>query len=206
MQHLQHFLNSPLVNLNFAGFRANSLELQDHGWALSAHEIMCNTRGRRELQIMLNHDKGGLTMISQLELLDYQYIMSVMQNGRHDLPEFNVVGFQVGGRSHFMPHVRSMDVDFSFHKKPWAAIDATPMYEQVDLTKIDLNNFGVFKKLNDSANIFLPEKTINELMDEILTKQGPKQREIRQSQRREAFMQEFNRRPNEEIKVQLVAI
>lgn len=197
--NLDTFVKSPLVNVHFAGFRSNTLELQNNGWQLSASEDFSRRSGYRELQLILHHSGGGMTMASRVQLMDVDFIMR-----RAPLPDFKVNAIQLSGRSTFMATPEPMDISFS--SRSFVSIDATPSFERIDLSQIDLMKFGVFKKINDSANIFLPEKTIEELMSEILSKQDPRQKEIRQNNKRRDFMQDFNRNPNEEIKVQLIAI
>lgn len=201
MYSVESFLYSPVCEISFAGFRATTLGLQNAGWELSARQGHSPNRAGYDIQLMMNHSGGGLTMLSSMQMIDYSFLRDkMMSNEMH----FDVVGLQVGERSFFMPKVRPFEIDFS--ARSFNAIDATPSLERIDLNKIDLMKFGVFKKINDSANIFLPEKTISELMDDILSKQKPIQDEIRKNRKREEFVQDFNRNPNEEIKVQLIAV
>lgn len=147
---------------------------------------------------------SGIVMVSRLNLID----INRMANSPHEyMDPFDVMGISIDRRSAFMPIRDQVEIDFS--ARCFSAIDAVPAMKQIDLSTIDLNKFGIFKKLNDSANIFLPEKTVNELMAEILEKQKPMQAEIREKRMKQERLNglfEIDRRPNEDIKLQLVAI
>lgn len=203
--NFNELIYSPRMNIHFAGFKANAWELQSAGWAFTAYERMSHSQHGRELQIMLNHDGAGITMVSTASLFK---IEELFRDDRFSKPQFlfQVMGIQVEGRTSFVEHPRMEDMNFFFDKHRFTSVDMAPRYEKVNLSKINLNEFGVFKKINDAANVFLPEKTVNELMEEILKKQEPTQKEIRKNRNRESFMQEFNRNPNEEIKLQLIAV
>jgi len=132
----------------------------------------------------------------------------MIDNLRGCLPEMNIMGVQTGGdRTSYLRIPKPMEIDF----KPnmFSPIDCVPQVKSIDLGEIDLHKFGIFRKLNEEANLYLPEKTIDELMKEILKKQEPKQKEIRQNNRRREFMDGFNgvdQNPLAEIKCQLIAI
>lgn len=206
---VQSFLESPMVEFNFAGFRSNAWTLQNQGWSLSAQERVSTYRYGREVQIMLHRD--GLTMVSSLELIDMDaYVKSVEKQ----MPmAMEIVGVSVGGRSTVIP-VRPNPMDFNFAVSTtlddFAPIDCTPRITKLDLGSLDFARFGVFKRLNVGSEIYLPEKTVDELLKEILTKQVPRQKEIRKNQRRREFMaenfSEVVKNPNESIRAQLIAV
>lgn len=206
---VSHFLESPMVEFNFAGFRSNAWTLQNQGWSLSARENVSLTRYGREVQIMLNRD--GLTMVSSVELLD----MGAMMKSLHEqMPVFmEIVGVGVNGRSTVIP-VRPNPADFHFavmsSEDAFLPIDASPRYTKIDLGAIDFARYGVFKRLNAGAEIYLPEKTVDELLKEILVKQVPRQKEIRKNQHRREYIEEnfseVSKNPNESIRAQLIAV
>lgn len=207
MHSIDSFIHSNMFRVNFAGFSALGIDLQNKGWEFSAYQKISYNYDGYEIQLMMNHRGGGITMVSHLSLYNIHEIIRNQHYVSHkkisDFQAFEVMAVQINERSSFLstPLVKEFNFTNSF-----SAIDASPSFERIDLSKIDFKKFGVFKKINDAANIFLPEKTVNEIMDEILSKQAPKQQEIRKNRKREEFMQEFNRNPNEDIKLQLIAV
>lgn len=205
-----------MVEVGFAGFRATLVTLQRCGWALSAHELCDHTRGPGSRNIQLLMERHGLHLLSHVEMIPVQGFHERsfdfgLQNRFNGLPaRVDVVGVQLDDRSHFISMPKEMDLEFlntpSTTPGYFHPIDARPAWKQIDLSKISMSEFGVFKRLNDTASIYLPEKTIAEILDEVLKKQEPKQREIRHNNKRREFMDDMSRDPKEEIKAQLIAI
>lgn len=204
MRSVESFVHSNMFMVRFAGFQATGFDLQQAGWSFTAYQNMSNRSYGFDLQLMMQH-KGGVTMVSQMNVIDMGRFMRIAENGRRlEETVFDTMALSVDGKSSFLVNPKPYEISFS--NRQFNPIDATPSYERIDLSTFDFNKFGVFKRLNDSANIFLPEKTVNEILDDILFKQKPLQEEIRKNRKRESFMQEFNRNPNEDIKLQLVAV
>lgn len=203
---LNAFMMSNFFTVRFAGFVGSGMDLQNDGWSFSASQMRSPNHYGIDLQLILTHKGGGLTLASHMMLFDIPQMMKRIHSRDFSSNEltFDVMAAQLGHQTNFFAMPKPMEI--SFNQKSFHAMDATPSYDRIELNSIDLNKFGIFKRINDSTNIFLPEKTINELMEEILTKQAPAQAEIRKNRKREQFMQEFNRNPNEDIKLQLVAV
>ena len=209
MRNFDEFVKSNIFKVNFAGFSAYGHHLAERGWDFSAYQGHSMRSFTYDLQLIMRHAASNLTMISQLQAYDLNDVLYNQRNitlrDRADNAPFEVVGVQIDNRSSFiMPMVKQRDVDFS--RREFFPADMSPNYERIDLSQLDFNKFGVFRRTNEAANIFLPEKTVNELMEEILKKQAPVQAEIRANRKREEFMRDFNRNANEDIKLQLVAV
>ena len=200
---VSHFLESPLVEFHFAGFKGTAHGLQSAGWQISAYEQMSPRSYGREIQLMLHN--GGLTMISVLELLDMGQMVSALRDHRPVL--MDIMGVSIDGRSTILP-MRMEPANFGFldSKDGFQPIDCSPSIRRVDLGQIDFYRYGVFKRLNVGAEIYLPEKTVDELLNEILKKQEPRQKEIRKNQKRREFMSEFHSDKATDIKAQLIAV
>lgn len=203
MKSLSDFiLRSPIVHINFAGFRATTHELTNHGWELSATQDRSHRDYGLNIQLLLRFE--DICMVSAVNLIEHA---AIINDPMKFMSQFNIMGLSFSGRSHFMAKMPEFSIGFM--RSTFTPIDTTPQIERVDISQIDLAKYGIFKKLNDSANLFLPEKTINELMSEILEKQKPMQDEIRGKRQRASRLDglfDYDRNPNEEIKLQLVAI
>lgn len=205
---LQDFIvRSPLVKISFAGFESNTARLQDAGWALSARQSHSLHNYGYEIQLIMSHGDNGLTMMTNLEVFDVHRFIG--QFRREELEMYlSIAAISINQRNYIMPNPKAMS--FTMKMGDFSAIDAMPSYERIDLSEIDFRKFGVFRKINDAANIYLPEKTVDELLKEILGKQDPKQAEIRQRKRREAFINdnfvEVEKNPNNHIRAQLIAV
>lgn len=196
-------IRSPIVQVNFAGFRSTTAELQRNGWALSAYQDFDCRMAARTVRLMMHHESGGLTMVSKLWLSDMGDIQRVMQN--QALPPFDVIGVSLDGRSTFVSIPKPLEIDFQ--PGMFKPIDAMPSVDRIDLSAFDFTKFGVFKPLNESTNIYVEEKSVPELLKLIEEKQAPKQAEIRKKNRTKEFMEQaFKESPNQHIKAQLIAI
>lgn len=203
---LNSFIESPLCEIHFAGFRAHALELQHRGWEVSGYEKPCFHTYAKEISLCLRHSTSGLTFMSSSTVFELDQIMrGKPANMMNRAPVFNINGITFDGRTRFVERVDPFIFDMK--EQSFEPLDLTPNIKRIDLDKFDLSKFGIFRKLNDSANIFLEQATAHELMEEILKKQSPKQREIREKRRkREAYGELFERNPNDEIKLQLIAV
>lgn len=213
MRSLDSFIQSPICDIHFAGFRSTTMALQNAGWSISAHQKLSEYRSGIEIRLLLNHSAGGMTMMSHMELISVHDMLEAKErfSTHRGTILFEITGVSVGERSSFIADRPKFNLDFrALGPGSFDAIDAVPSYERIDLSTISLERFGVFRKLNDMANIYLPEKTVDELLKDILEKQAPKQAEIRKRERREKFMSdnfsEIERKPNESIKAQLIAV
>ena len=217
MKSLSSFLESPIVEVHFQGFRSSTPQLQSSGWAISARELapIDHSPFDRSVQLMMEHD-CGVRLISNLQLVHrIGFGHSAYIDGRRfgapvDQPRFDIIGMEFSGSSRFViPMVRPEDVEFTYGMRKgerFMPIDARPAVQQLDLGSVNLSQWGIFKKLDHTTNIYLPEKTCTDLLEEILKKQAPRQKEIRKNERVREFTAEFNRKPEETIKAQLIAI
>lgn len=211
---------SPIAEIHFAGFKSTGHDLQRAGWQVSAYEMNHDRYEgvRKNVQLMFFHDRNRITMVTEMVFFDVREMMSASRDFEMQYmckpptrEIFKVIGFNIhNGPTNIIANYKHESVEFMFREQPvFRPVDMMPRYNKIDLDGVDLRRWGVFKQIDDTKNIFLPEKTIDELMKDILKKQEPAQKDIRAKRRTKEFMKdnfgENDRMPGEEIKLQLVA-
>jgi hypothetical protein len=164
-------IQNRLVNLNFAGWRSNTLELQQNGWEISVSEDHNHYR----MRIALKHPASGLYGMTAPVDISQARRFEDMQ--RHTGMDMFVVamGQQIPIRQPQTVECINMD-DFN-------PVDAVPSVT-VEPVK-DISDFNIFRPLSKSEQIIIPEQSVSELLGRIQEMQDPKQLEIREKRRKE---------------------
>lgn len=214
--HNDFLEHSPISYVNFAGFRAHTAQLSQEGWAVSAYQGVNESRYERILQIALKHDCGlslmsnGILFESLGDLVSGSIVGSrdrFMGHKRKQI-EFQIQGVCLNGQSRFMRAPKPIEIDVMMSKE-FTPVDCMPSIQEVNLHDINFDDFCLFKPLNDSANIYIPQERIPEAMEIILKHQEPEQAAIRYRRRKEKLREgvvDCGRTSKDTIKAQLIAI
>lgn len=164
---------SPLCPVFFAGFESNTYQLQREGWQL-AYEHAYGIDG---IRLALKHEKAGLYALT------VPVAMSAVHAWRHGdhgatIP-FHVQYMGSNARLQIIPVRTSM--------KSWNAFDATPEMCW-DVRELTFDELIPFRPLSaDAPEIVIPQGNVSELLALALQMQDPKQKEIRERQRKQAL-------------------
>lgn len=186
-----YMVASPICEVNFAGFRSTTLDLQNAGWQLAIDEQIYHPHmARRDITLAMKYNGIQLYAIATCDYRIFQQHIHAIRN-RHieQAPPIIFTVHQVypeHGRMMITsaPKVVSMMVQESQSFLPF---DATPSYQEVDIK--DLSLFRVFDQNNEI--IVDNDPSVMDLVDKILAKQAPKQKEIRERLKREQAREEF---------------
>lgn len=187
----------------FAGFESDTFRLQKNGWQLSVEQMY----DRCAIRLAMKHE--GARIFAITHTIDmYQYMQTNFTRGKlaglsmADPPMiFNVAAIGNDIRFQIMP---TGPVSFK-------AFDATPQYTEAPL--VNFEDAVPFRPLNNEApEIILADKNVAELMEMALRMQDPKQREIREKRRKEAWrtgegeVMRPGYNPSKDIMAQIISI
>lgn len=173
----ENFIKLP-VRVNLAGFTAFLPELFRNGWKASIQSIREIDRDAIVYRLALNHDG-----IDQYAIADYAMT-------RHEL--YNLTSASVDSlrriaelivfeTRHMASRIQCkvIPVNGAFFSKTFEPLTTGMMSVNSEFNGHKLEDIVRFEKAADSKDIFIPEKSIDELMGLILEKQENVQKDIR---------------------------
>lgn len=163
---MSYFLSSPPIDIDFLGFRGNSVELQRRGWMFSFEREY----HRNAVRIAMRHGQANMyAMISDFDL------------PRHNPMEHRPI--PTAFINYVAPEVRIMS---SYN--PFASFNAIDMEPaMLNIQEWKMSGADIFRRLEPVAEqkkIFLAESSEMELLQTLMQKQQPMQDEIRERLRR----------------------
>jgi hypothetical protein len=187
MRDYNHFLRSRPVELHWAGWRSDTLSLQQAGWSISAHQDM----HRMQMQLALRNERAGATAVTAG--VDWNYLDDAEHYGRHVLPRLPV---------HVMGKVQIMH-SMGDHWDNFKPIDALPqMYER---RRGNLEDFVHFApNLARTQQIIVPEQSVDDLMARILEMQQGARIERLREEVREGERVSFE--PRQKFHAQIISL
>lgn len=161
-------LLSPPIQVLWAGFRSDTLTLQQNGWSISVREDPFHPLNA-SFHIAIYNEHLQLGGISKR--VDYQFMLMT-----HEMPLF-MQEVRVRDLSIRIEH---LGLNFTARKTPWfdefQPIDATPRYEEIVIR--ELSDLILFKYIKpDQAEYFLEKATVEQILDIALSKQNPDREE-----------------------------
>lgn len=175
---LQKIRSAPLP-VHFAGFESDTLRLQNAGWQLSVEQDRDIYTGCYAIHLVGKHEGAATFMYCNPVRLDPgELFHSYREHGYPKHIEFHV--------AHVAPNfnMRIMTMESTASFRP---IDARP--EMIESKDVSLEDLAIFKPVNVSEDfeIYLNKKDESEILDLLLQKQDPKQKEIRENRRHRAW-------------------
>lgn len=169
---LNSVLHSPICKVFFAGFESNTLALQRAGWQLSIEHM----QHMDSFRLAMKYEPARLFAVTHAVTF---HVMELMRNpyaaAEHLI--FNVACIGNGLRFQIIPNMGPM---------AFTPFDATPAFTQTEVHSIE--DLIPFRPVNpDAPEIVIAPSSVPELMDMILKLQDPKQKEIREKARKEAW-------------------
>lgn len=170
-------ISSPRIEVVWAGWRSDTYALQSNGWEISAEQSSFD----RTIRLALKHPKFNIYGISQTS--DYNQYLEMNRNYYGECPPIVI------------QHMASrMQLNLMDNLSQFNPVDCEPQVNPPNMEVRDIEDFLIFRPINKSKEIIIPESSAIELLDEIIKKQDPKQKEIRNKKRREwiKFTKEIN--------------
>ena len=167
-------IENKIVNIDFAGFRSNTYDLQCQGWQISVNEdptSMC-------MQIALKHP--GLAMYGLTDKVDYHDFEHAPAMDRYSGISMNVIRMETSMMilqpTIAFEEVRALDMS------GFVPVDARPSVILQEQTHID--DFRIFRPLAQQSQIIVPEQNVDELLAKIHELQSPEQDRIREDKKK----------------------
>jgi hypothetical protein len=162
--HVDPMLSRP-VELHWAGWRSDTLTLQQHGWQLSAEQDVM----RQQMSIAMRNERAGMSGITAPMTFEYQRYAHNHYDVRPTLP------VHLMGRKIEIMHTMGN------HWDNFRPIDALPQFVPNREIRA-LEDFVHFAPaLARTQQLIVPEDSVEELMARILKmQQGPRIERIRE--------------------------
>ncbi len=159
-------LSQPL-RVFWNGWESNTYELQLRGWELSVSEDIA----RRRMALVMRHNEAQVRGMS--ESINWDYIKYSRKEPTMDPNAYPSLNCRIA--SDFV--VRST---LPLPTEEFIPIDARPMVMERTYESGSLDSFAHFRKLEKPGNeIFLKEASMAQIMEMALSRQEPKQEQIR---------------------------
>jgi hypothetical protein len=191
--------DSPICEVEFAGFRSDTYTLQRAGWQISAEQVPSEGR----IRLALKFAPAQLyAMTSTVSYTDMMYFNS--PNYRREAAP---IVFRVQWMS-TSPRIEIMSQPVGGFR--FEAIDCEPMLANREVKSMD--ELIPFRPISTEApELIIAPDRVAEVLDMILKCQDPRQAEIREAQRRQSWKDaqdsgKFGHNPTKDIKAQIIAI
>jgi hypothetical protein len=162
---------SPVAKVYWAGWESNTYALQRAGWQLAKKDCYPGHR----YQFAFSHPQYRFWGLSEpVDMRDA--IMAVTIDGRRS--GYNMPPIVI---RHMASDLRIETRDATYDSM-FMPIDATPGIEQVHT--ISMADMDIFRIIGDAKEILVPEPNVSELLSQIIEKQAPYQKELREKRRR----------------------
>lgn len=205
------------IKVLFQGFESDTVRLQQAGWEISARQAMDEFRYCMTVQLAMRNRRLNLHAVTTVIRLDGRMAHFAANGAMHEIIDyfrslyFEVIG--IGSDIEFQSHSPAIRVmgDFGLDEinlKPgsinYFPVDTRPQWIAAP-ERFKLSDLCLFRKVDGVQEFLVDQASVDDLMNLILKKQAPKQKEIRERARRAEFKREFeNFQDRGEIKAQLI--
>lgn len=176
-------MNAP-VGVYFAGFISDTMTLQKAGWDLSIQQQSFINSPDPQITLAMRLPASGESLYAISHGASIRRWYEEIRRGNYrayDSIEFHV---QCMGSS---PQVQYVTLPRGTGFQKFNSFNAIPF--EVDaptFKRIPLKDLVPFKTINpDSSEIWIPQDKVNEALERIIELQAPKQKEIRERERKE---------------------
>jgi len=179
------------IKLRWEGWETDTHKLQQYGWQLSAEQDPL----RGLLRLAIKNSRAKIYGISDITNFDYIcYHKNKYMNYYEFLSKIDPIEIQLA--SQMFLHIQQIG-PMNFHP-----IDAQPQFTTLEPKSIeDLILFA--PNLARTQEIIIPEKSVLDLMDEILKKQEPARHEYFTNKVRD---DKFNVSPRQKVHAQIISL
>lgn len=160
-------IKNPIMEVHWAGWRSDTLALQNNGWQLAVEEDPM----REMLRIALHHPAFDLYGIMP-KFVKYQAVDGM------ELPPLSISWIAHNIHIHRISTYGPLESEFKF-----APFDARPQYCEQEIKSI--SDMKLFRPLNAIQEIVVESHDVDELLGKILSMQSPRQVELREKARLE---------------------
>lgn len=168
---------NPIIYFEWAGWETDSRKLQRVGWDISVEQDVTFSRIRFALR--LRHSEGEQVQALS-DYMYFDYMAHAYAEGMHTILRNMKVQVSVVNRIEL--HLHSTTPPGTFEP-----VDAIPTYTEEKIKSLD--DFKIFQSKAPTEILVEPDN-VNQMLDMILSKQSPRQRELREKFFREQKIQQ----------------
>lgn len=174
-----HRISSPVTKVLWAGWESDTLRLQQAGWEVSAEQSIERLNYRFAFKHP-NYRIYGLT-----NLIKYDNFYDAYMHGQfvNELPPLTI---------QYM--ASRMEIRLLDNLTKFQPVDCVPNLSINEQIK-SIEDFMIFRPIAKEGEIIVAPETVPELLDLIIKKQDPKQKELRELKRKQ--WRQFTREINE---------
>ena len=189
-------VSSPTCKVLFAGFESDTYRLQQAGWQFS-FERMINSAG---IRLAMKYEPARIYAITAPIADRALYEFAAKQPSWEFPIPFQVIMVGNDIRCQIIPMMGAGQ---------WGAFDATPQYHQTQEVKFE--DLVPFRPIStDAKEIVIAQDNVPAMLEAILKLQDPKQAEIRERQRKEAWLVDAGLKegyaPQRDIRAQIITL
>lgn len=167
---------NPIIHFEWAGWGADSRALQRAGWDISVEQDIKFERIRFALR--LRHSEGEQVQALS-NYIAFDFVAHVHVGGQHTV--LREVKVPISMFNNITLHLHSTITPGVFEP-----VDAIPTYIDEEVKSLD--DFKIFQSKAPTEILVEPDN-VNRMLDMILSKQSPKQRELREKFLKEQALQ-----------------
>lgn len=179
LDHTGQYLQSAPIKVKMQGFESTTTSLQNNGWQISVETFKHMAIDATDMRVAFKHDG-----IKQMAIGIMRFDGEFLSNARFThFQAYLGMGIEI---SYMAPMIKCVMIPMNdIHG--FQAIDARPRLHRVEK---DLSEFAMFKPIKgEDFELYINQKDEAEIMDFILKKQDPRQKEIRQNQKRRSYLE-----------------
>ncbi len=185
------FFQSRPIEVYFKGFRSDTRTLQAAGWQLSIEQQENTPYRGYKCRLAMQHVESGILMYAHEPIdIDLEVVMCsyVVEAAKRQLTGPFTVQHVVTNHHDIHLHVVRSGSRFNFQ-----AVDAEPLMMPVD--NVSLRDLCVFRTITPDSEILVPPQSVPELLAHIQSLQDPKQKEIRERNKKRDARERLNDAP-----------
>lgn len=161
-------LSSAPVELHWLGWRSNTYTLQQYGWQMSVDERMAPDHYDKIVRVALKYN-------DIIGYFDFSYSI---------IDPYQKIPMQLAARVDLSRTILFKVADFRPYFRPYfEPVDALPTMQ--DVNEVDLRKISWFRPV-PQHEVIVKQPSYDELMDQVLALQAPKQKELREKAREQS--------------------
>lgn len=163
-----HFVQSPPMRVEWAGFQSDTYTMQRCGWEISISDNEYNLA----ITLAVRHKESGLYGLSRQ--VDKTCIANFIRHS--SLTSIVFIIDRLAYDIRYSGEVETIREYFS----SFVPVDATPRIVEMDFQDVSIRDFKIFHEVNiDAKEVYLRHASLEEVLELALQKQAPMQDRIR---------------------------
>ena len=157
-------ISSPITKVLWAGWESDTLRLQQAGWQLSAEQDIMTA------QVRFTFKNPNCRIYGLSNLVSYADYFDSYKDGQfyRQIPPL-IIQYMAS----------RMEINIFDNLAKFRSVDTLPNIVE-EIQKKDIEDFNIFRPIGNIKELIVTPQSVPELLDLIIQKQDPKQKEIRE--------------------------